>query len=126
MEKTKQKGAKKGLRYDLILIISLLVLSLVAVGVLFAMRKTGEYAVVEIDGEEVARYPLNIDGEYTLNGGTNLLVIEDGRAYMSYADCPDHTCVKTGKIRYSGESITCLPNRVNIYITGEDGLDLVS
>ena len=126
MEKTKQKDTKKGLRYDLILIISLLVLSLVAVGILLATRKTGEYAVVEINGETVARYALNIDGEYTLNGGTNKLIIEDGYAYMTYADCPDGTCIKTGKIRYNGESITCLPNRVNIYITGEGGLDLVS
>ncbi len=127
MNSTNEKASKKkSFRYDLALIASLLLLSLVAVGVLLLTREVGGYAVVEIDGKEVARYSLNENGEYSLNGGTNILVIEDGCAYLKYAKCPDETCVKTGKIRYNGESITCLPNRVNVYITAEGGVDFVS
>ena len=127
MNSTNEKASKKkSFRYDLALIASLLLLSLVAVGVLLLTREVGGYAVVEINGIEEARYPLDKNGEYSLNGGTNVLVIEDGCAYLKYAKCPDETCVKTGKIRYNGESITCLPNRVNIYISSDSGVDLVS
>ena len=118
---------KKSFRYDLALIASLLLLSLVAVGVLLLTRESGGYAVVEIDGKEVARYSLAENGEYSLNGGTNILVIENGYAYMKSADCPGfQDCVEKGKIRYNGEFIICSPNRVNVYITGDGGVDLVS
>ena len=55
------------------------------------------------------------------------MVIKDGYAYLTYADCPDHTCVKTGKIKYAGQSIICLPNKVAIIVREKDsGVDLVS
>ena len=103
-------------------------LSLALVLILTLTRREGAYAEVEIDGEVVARYALHTDREYVLNGGTNVLVIEGGEAYLTYADCPDLVCVKTGRVRYVGESIVCLPNRLSVVIRGEDagGVDLVS
>ena len=56
-----------------------------------------------------------------LNNGTNTLVIEDRAAWMEDALCPDHICVDMGKIRYSGQSIVCLPNRVVVSIEGVSG-----
>ena len=112
---------------ELVMIGALLLLSLVLVLVFTLTRKEGAVAVVEINGATVASYSLAQEGEYTLNGGTNVLVIEGGCAYLTYADCPDHTCVKTGKIRYVGESIVCLPNRLSITVRGSgDGVDFVS
>jgi hypothetical protein len=91
-------------------------------------RKNGGYAVVTVDGKEVGRYSLLKDGEYTLNGGSNVIAIENGRVFMKHADCPDKTCQRRGKVLRTGESITCLPNRVNVYITGSSsgGIELVS
>ena len=90
-------------------------------------KKDGAYVVVRVNGEEVARYSLLIDGEYELNDGTNVLKIEDGKAFLIYADCPDHLCVKTGYIDQTGETITCLPNRLTITVYGTDTkVDLVS
>jgi hypothetical protein len=92
------------------------------------LREEGATVVVEIDGVTVATYSLFENGEYSLNGGTNVLVIENGQAYLNYSDCPDHTCEKTGKIQYVGQTIVCLPNLLTITIKGEadGGVDFVS
>lgn len=101
---------------DWILIGGILAVALAAALLLFFFRKDGSVAVVRVNGGEVARYSLLKDGEYSLNGGTNILRIEDGAAYLTDADCPDKLCVKQGKIRYDGETITCLPNRLTVTI----------
>ncbi|MBR2613326.1 MAG: NusG domain II-containing protein, partial [Clostridia bacterium] len=49
------------------------------------------------------------------NGGTNLLIIKDGKAYISEATCPDLVCVHTGHADEL-KSIVCLPNRVTVSI----------
>ena len=83
--------------------------------------------VVKINGEEVAKYPLDKNATYTLNGGTNILTIKDGFAYLTDADCPDHLCVKQGKISKTGQVITCLPNKLTVTVYGaEKDVDLIS
>lgn len=90
-------------------------------------KKEGAFVIVRVDGEQVAKYSLYEDGEYQLNGGTNVLKIENGKAFLISANCPDHLCVKQGKIDQGGESITCLPNRLTIVVYGIDSeVDLVS
>lgn len=126
--KTEQRTKAPSLRYDLILIGALLVLS---IGILLAVtltRREGGYVEVEKGGELVAIYRLSQSGEYSLNGGTNILVIENGMAYLKEANCPDKTCVRTGKIRYVGQSIVCLPNEIAITVRGNStgGVDIVS
>ena len=101
--------------YDTILIALLLVVFL-SLFLLFYRNDKGAVAVVYIENEVVAEYPLDKDGEFEINGGKNILKIEDGKAYMLYADCPDGWCKHQGKINISGERITCLPNRVMIMI----------
>ncbi len=115
-------------KIDIIVVASLLLLSLIVMLTVNLTRKGGAIAEVTVGGEIVAEYPLNLDGVYTLNGGTNVLTIKDGIAYMTYSNCPDHTCENTGKVRYVGETIVCLPNRLSITIKGEsdDALDFVS
>ena len=114
-----QKMGKK-LYYDIVLVLVLLILALSVFIVMRACQRDGAVAVIAVDGEEVERYSLAADGEYSLNGGTNILVISSGEAYIVEADCPDKVCVRTGKIRLSGERIVCLPNRVEVYIEGGD------
>ena len=119
---------KKSFKSDIILISVLLCLALILGAVILLTRSAGSFAVVEIDGVEVGRYRLDKNAEYVLNNGTNILKIENGEAYLIYADCPDKTCVKTGKIMHVGESIICLPNKLSVVIRGStsDGVDLVS
>ena len=89
----------------------------------FLTREEGAIADVYVDGVKVAEYPLSIDGVYYINNGSNVLVIEDGAAYMREANCPDkfskNGCVNTGKISYVGQTIVCLPNKIIVEIVGE-------
>ena len=124
----KAQNKTNGYRLDIIVIASILLASLSLLLILNLTKQEGALAVVEIDGQVVAEYPLYKEGVFSLNGGTNVLVIEGGAAYLNYSSCPDHTCENIGKIRYVGETIVCLPNKVTITIIGdaEDGVDLVS
>ena len=110
---------KKG---DWFLIGGVALLAAVSLGLLYGNRQEGARVVVEVDGSETASYPLTEDRTVVLegwNGGTNLLVIRDGAATVTEASCPDQLCVHQGTIRYSGQTIVCLPNRV--VVTVEDG-----
>ena len=101
------------------------ILLLAALAVFFLMRSrqerdtgAGALAVVTVDGREIGRYPLNKSGTFPLNGGTNILVVENGEAWVSEADCPDKVCMGMGKISRNGEFIACLPNRLLIVVEG--------
>ena len=126
--KTENTKQVPRLRYDLILIGALLVVSLAVVLITTLTRREGGYVEIEKNGELIATYSLSANGEYSLNGGTNVLVIEGGVAYLKDANCPDKTCVKTGKIRYVNQSIICLPNEISITVRGnsDDGVDIIS
>ncbi len=114
----KKLFGNKKLLADVILVLSLLAVALSVFLIITLTREEGATVVVSVDGERVSEYSLARDGEYSLNGGTNILVIEDGRAYMKDADCPDKLCVHQGKKSYSGERIVCLPNRVMVEVVG--------
>ena len=123
-----EEQKKRQLRPDVIVISVIVFVTLLLLLFSFIFKRSGSVAVVEIEGEVVREYPLSKDGTFSLNGGTNVLVIENGEAYLTYSQCPDHTCEKTGKIRYVGQTIICLPNKLSITIRGssDDGVDLVS
>ncbi len=115
-----QKERKKYIR-DLILVGALLIAALLVLLVIRNRqeRETETDAVVTVrtvDGDEV--YPRNKDGVFSLNGGTNTLVIENGEAWVSEANCPDKVCMGMGKISKNGEFIACLPNQVIIVVEG--------
>ena len=106
----------KKMRNDIILIAVILVVSLVGILILRLTEKQGSYAVVKLRGEVVAEYPLDKNAEYTLNGGTNILVVENGGAYMKWADCPKQVCISHGFISSVGQFIECAHNKIDIII----------
>lgn len=117
---------------DIILIISILVITLVAVlGLNIWQRQNTDdsaMAVVTIDGEEYASYPLSVNRTETIelpDGSYNVLNISDGYAEVTEASCRDQICVNHFHIHYSGETIVCLPNKVVVEIVGgeEDDVD---
>ena len=112
---------------DIILIASVLIVAAALFLVLELTKEAGARVIVKIDGQEVAEYSLEENGTHPLNGGTNILVIENGKAYLSDATCPDKLCVHQGKISMTGETITCLPNKLTVTVYGAaESLDLIS
>ena len=108
-------------RHDLLLCGGCLALALLMLVLLRVCRDEGGYAVVRIDGETHCRLSLTENTEYvieTADGQRNTLVIEDGRAYVSEATCPDGICTAHRPITRDGESIVCLPHRVVIELEG--------
>ncbi len=92
----------------------------------FRPGETGDRVTVSVSGVRVAEFSLNEDGTYSLNGGSNILEIKNGRARMTEADCPDRICVKEGWVSRMGECITCLPNKLIVEVVKEnDTVDLV-
>ena len=116
-------------RGDLYLIGGCLLAALILCGLWLGLRQTGAAVIVEQNGRETARYALSEDRTERIEGegGYNLLVIEGGEAWLSEANCPNLLCVKTGKIRYAGQSIVCLPHKLAVRIAGgASGLDAVT
>ena len=112
---------------DIILIASILAVAIALFLIVELTKEEGAGVTVKVDGVKVAEYSLSADGTYPLNGGTNILVIENGKAYLSDANCPDKLCVHQGKISMTGETITCLPNKLTVTVFGtEQSVDLVS
>lgn len=117
---------------DLLLLAAALVFGAVLAAVLL-LRSPGGTVQVRVAGTVTAGYPLDVDASYTItgvNGGTNLLVIEDGAARIEEASCPDGVCVHTGRIRRNGQSIVCLPNQVVVEIVSDtensSGVDMTA
>ena len=127
MSDQRKKAAPK--RGDLYLIVGCLLAALVCCCLWFLLRQDGSAVIVEQNGRETARYALSEDRTVRIEGegGYNLLVIEGGEVYLSEADCPTQLCMKTGKIRYAGQSIVCLPHKLAVRIMGgASGLDGVT
>ena len=105
---------------ETVLAVLLILLSVISFIVLKLAMPSGGYVEVKRDGVIIASYPLSVDGKYSLNGGTNVLVIENNEAYMYFADCPDGICIRTGRISHVAESIICLPNKLSVTVVSSN------
>ena len=79
------------------------------------------FAEITSRGELVNTVDLMIDQEFTVDG-KNTVTVEDGKIAVTWADCPDHYCMKRGYCS-GGTDIVCLPNRLVISFLGEQEVD---
>lgn len=82
-----------------------------------------EVSVVDNDSKKqiIKTFSLSETVEYTIetaDGGINELVIQDGEVWISDANCPNHDCVKKGKISQNGEMLVCIPHRLTVAVVG--------
>lgn len=93
---------------------------------------SGDYVQIEVDGVVTDTLSLSQDTvrEIETDNGTNTLVISDGSAVMTQADCPDGICADHKPINKTGESIICLPHRVIVTVmngkSSDDDIDAVA
>ena len=105
---------------DLLAIAVVLALA-TAVFALFLPSRNGDAAVVEIyrNGQRLHAFPLNADRKLTVTGDyTNVITISGGKVAITESSCPGGDCVSCGWVSSAGRSIVCLPNGVEIRITG--------
>ena len=98
---------------------------------IFLGGEKGAEVLITIDGELYGTYSLSENQEIPIiidGVTTNLLVIKDGKADMTEADCPDKLCVHQRAVSKNNESIVCLPNKVVVQVTGakESGFDSIA
>ena len=118
----KSKNRRK-VRNDIVFIAALLLVVTLGALSMLLFRTEGGSVTVSVDGKLYGEYSLDVDGEYEIKseGGYNLLIIEEGRAYVKSASCPDGICSSHRPIEYGGQSIICLPNKVIIEVKARDG-----
>jgi len=115
------ENSRKMKKNDLILIIIVIVLA--AAAFLIHNFMGGDNAgvvTVKVDGELKGTYSLLENQEIEINGGSNILVIKDGEADMTWADCPDKLCVKQKSVSKNNENIICLPNKVIVEVESDE------
>lgn len=99
---------------DVYLVIGILIIAgIFFIGNWFLNQKPAALVEISIDGTVVETLDLKKDTETTIhgyNGGTNRIIIKDGKAHISDASCPDKVCIHQGEINQNGEMIVCLPN----------------
>ena len=119
---TAEKIGGSKLRNDIIFITVILLLT-AALGLCYLLLGgEGDTVAVIVDGETFATYSLseNREVEIVTEHGRNLLVIEDGRAYVSEASCPDGICSSHRPISRQRETVTCLPNKLVVKIIASE------
>lgn len=108
--------------------ILLIVVILAVAGLAFLLHevigaKGANCVTVKVNGMLEGVYSLAQDQEIEINGGSNILVIKNGKADMIEADCPDKLCVKQKAVSKNHESIICLPNKVIVEVDSSENSD---
>ncbi len=127
MNKTVRLTFQKG---DFLAIIFVVLLAAGLVFTYLPKKNNTDQAMVQIyqDGTLVKEASLDSSKEQiiSISGAyTNEITIRDGKAAITTSDCPGTDCVYTGWISQPGRSIVCLPNRVEVRITGTSDVDFV-
>ena len=98
----------------------------VALALLLVMKVTGSEAgnriQVTVDGEVYGTYSLTENQVIEVKEGDfyNRIRIEDGKAYMEEANCPDGYCERQGKISGGAQTIVCLPHKLVVEVLEAD------
>lgn len=120
--------SKKKIKNDILFIVAVALIIGAIAGIMFIFREEGTIVEVSVDGKLYGTYSLNKNQTIEIRSGDkyNILVIKDGKAYVSEANCPHgdtyfNKCTNKKPIKYTGESILCKENRVVIEIKGDNG-----
>lgn len=121
---------KKG---DILLLLIILIAGISYFGLKFLYKDTGDKTIViSVNGKEYQRLDMsNLNSEelvhIDLEQGKYIDIKADSNgAYVSDVICPDKLCQKTGVIDKVGQSIVCLPNKVQVFIEGSEKTEVDS
>ena len=104
-----------------ILIFAAVAAACIALSLPLLRTEQARFAKITSKGVEVKTVDLLIDQEFTVDG-KNTVTVSGGKIAVTWADCPDHYCMKRGFCS-GGTDIVCLPNRLVISFLGEQEVD---
>ncbi len=79
-------------------------------------------ARITVDGALVREVNLARDAEFALDENPSVrFQVRRGAIAFILSDCPDKVCIHSGFLSTPGQTAACLPNKVLLYIYGEDG-----
>ena len=104
-----------------IILFAVIAAACIALSLPLLRQEEARFARITSKGELVRTVDLLIDQEFTVNGH-NTVTVQDGKIAVTWADCPDHYCMKRGFCS-GGTDIVCLPNRLVISFVGEQDVD---
>jgi hypothetical protein len=129
---SKQRVALRKLTpFDVVVILFIMLL---AVGIIFRnrlslSRRPSEAIEVAVyhDGKIHQHLALDKDQEISLLNGKMLIEIKDKKLRVKKSECPRQVCVNVGWIRFTGETIICVPYKTLIEMksTGAPLVDAV-
>lgn len=125
MEADKRFRFRRG---DWAAVALVLLLGLLAMGIFGAGAARAERVAAEVwqDGKLLCVLPLDRDATYTVEGAyRNTITVSGGKVWISESDCPTQDCVHSGAISGGGQVLVCLPNWVEVRLTGSADVDFV-
>jgi len=107
-------------RGDIVLVAVMLALSAASFTAVHGFAFSGKHALVEVEGRVVMELALDRDAVHTVTGplGETRIVVEGGTVRIDDSPCPNHYCIRMGRLKYRGEIAVCVPNRVVVTIKG--------
>ena len=111
---------------DVILGCGILIVAFVLFLVMHLTRnEVGDQIQITVDGDVYGTYSLAKDQviEVKEDDFYNRIRIQDGKAYMEEANCPDGYCEEQGKISCHTQTIVCLPHKLVVEVLNADGVE---
>ena len=117
----------KKIRNDIILIVSILIIVLIFF-LVFIFNQKSDNLVCEIYKDDILVNEIKLDHEEEIKieatDGYVVILITASDVSFKESTCKDQICVHQGKINKSGQTITCLPNKIYVKLVGK-GADVV-
>lgn len=109
-------------RGDKILIGTLIACALLSLPLTRAMTKAGRFVQIETDGQVFRVVDLAADQIIEVPGplGVTVVEIRDKAVLITASPCPEKICIRSGRMRVTGQLLACLPNKVVIRLIGDD------
>ena len=111
---------------DWLAIMLVILIAFSAAAAFLPSRGKADSVLIFQDGRLIDELSLSKDETVTIEGNyINTVVIRNGRVSIAASTCPGEDCVHSGWIDSAGRSIVCLPNRVEVRISGNSDIDFI-
>lgn len=117
-------------RFDYFYVLFLIIISLTSIFIKINSLRNLKKRTVIIESSLNEKIILNIDSDTIINIegvlGISQIEISEGNVRFLSSPCKNKLCVKRGFLSNSGDNFACVPNRISIKISSDEGIDAIS